>query len=139
MSTKITHNAGGPPPGNQNATRHGLRGIGWPPGTANDRRAVWALKRAAGAAVVANGGQLDLLTCSLLETLGDHERHRRLAARWLRESPGLTVDQKLTLSRDVAKASSDRDKTLRALGLDARPRDLWAAIDGGWQPTEATP
>ena len=42
-----------------------------------------------------------------------------LAGRWLRQSEAsLTPDQRLAFSREVARASSERDKCIRLLGLD---------------------
>jgi hypothetical protein len=124
-------NRGGAPLGNRNRTRHGLRGIGWPDGADSDKRNVNKLRRALADAVLAAGGNLDIPTCSLIEQIGDWERHRRLAARWLRTEKGLTIDQRLLLSREIARASRERHSCLKLLRLE---RPVIDALDAKYAP-----
>jgi hypothetical protein len=57
------------------------------------------------------------------------ERHAALAQRWLvKAGDTLKPDQRLSFSREIARASSERDKALAALKLETRP-DMWAVID----------
>lgn len=118
----------GAPRGNTNGLKHGLVGCGWPAGTERDRRHVLRLKRAVADAVLEQGRDIDVTVSALIETVGDWERHRRLASRWLRVASGLSVDQRLALSRDVARAGAERDKALSALKLNTSPQALWATL-----------
>ena len=47
----------------------------------------------------------------------------------------MTPEQRLAFSRDVARASSERDKAIVALGLESQARrDPWAVLDGPSAP-----
>jgi hypothetical protein len=116
-------------------TKHGLRSTGWPKGTERERRAVGAYGRALREAVLAAGGQLDIVTAGLINTAMRWERHASLAARWLRlEHASLTPDQRLSYSRETARASSERDRAVAALGLKPTTgKDPWSALDAPWR------
>jgi hypothetical protein len=58
------------------------------------------------------------------------ERHGLLAQHWLRhEADKLSAGDRLKFSAEIAKASDQRDKNIRLLGLDAQ-RSMWDVIDG---------
>jgi hypothetical protein len=79
----------------------------------------------------AHEGQISVLQAALIQTAIRWERHASLAQRWLRlECAQLTPDQRLAYSRDIARASAERDKCLLQLGLDQRAdKDVWATFD----------
>ena len=61
-----------------------------------------------------------------------------LAQRWLRvDVADMDASTRLAYSRDVAKASTERDKCIRALGLEpSKQRDPWDILDAKY--SEAT-
>lgn len=81
------------------------------------------------ASVVADRGEISLHDAAVIQTCCRFERHAQLAGKWLRENPGLPVEVRLAISRDIAKASSERDRCIRLLGLDKRANDdPWAEL-----------
>ena len=121
----------GAPLNNQNAGTHFLRSSGWPLGTERERRAVAAYGKCLREAVMAGGGTLDIVTAGLVQTAQRWERHALLAARWLRrEHEQLTPDQRLSFSRETARASAERDKAVAMLGIRSeRDIDPWLEWD----------
>lgn len=64
------------------------------------------------------GGQITLTAAAIIESATKWQRHGRLATKWLNEQyETLTPEQRLSFSREAAKASESRDKCIRALGL----------------------
>ncbi|MBS0208722.1 MAG: hypothetical protein JSS27_07190 [Planctomycetes bacterium] len=133
---------GGAPKGNGNSIRSGLtaalatgnlpRGCGWV------RALVKGLKRALEAAVVTNKGQLSIYDAALIQTACRWEQHALLAQRWLRlEGVAMNADQRLAYSRDVARSSAERDKCLKALGLE-KPLNVLDALYSD-PPSEGEP
>jgi hypothetical protein len=115
----MTTNKGGAPIGNGNAVRHGLTTGKLPKGGAYIHRITNQFRAAVEAAVIDAKGEVSLIDAASIVTAVRWERHALLAQRWLRqEAATLTPDQRLSFSRDVARASGERDKCLRALGLD---------------------
>lgn len=116
---KPSNGKGGAPPGNKNAVRHGLTtgklpvGCGWVATLTNHLRT--ALENA----VIAAHGEITLYEAAVINTAIRWERHAMLAQRWLRITADLTIDQKLAFHREVARASTERDKCLKELGLHA--------------------
>lgn len=122
----------GAPGENRNAIRHGLMAGRLPKGAGYVRRETDQLRTLIENAVAAaNGGEISLNDAACIQTAIRWERHALLAQRWLRlEAETLTPDQRLAFSRDVARASAERDKCLKSLGLDVRPgSDPWAVLD----------
>jgi hypothetical protein len=121
------------PENNTNAARHGLVSGNLPRGCAYVVRIVNQYRAAVESAVIEAHGKIDVYHASLIQTVCRWERHALLCQRWMRkEGDKLTPEQRLTFSRDLARASSERDKTLKALGLDAQQGssgDEWAAVD----------
>lgn len=118
----------GAPKRNKNAIRHGLtcgqlpKGCTWVATLANE------LRKSLEAAVVAAKGECSLYDAALVNSAVRWERHAMLAQRWLRVETTLTIDQKLAFHREVAKASSERDKCLKELKLDATDTSLIDAL-----------
>ena len=131
---------GGPPKGSTNAKTHCLTIAVWPDGCEHDKRLVRTFMGSLRVAVVEAGGQLDIPTVATIQTCGRWERHARLAAKWLRnEHDKLTPDQRLSFSRDIARASAERDKCLRELKLDAKHVDPWATLDAQYKAALQSP
>jgi hypothetical protein len=105
--------------GNQNSTRHGMKGSKLPPGCGFIENRVNALRRQVEDAVLAVKGVISLLDAATINSILKHERHGLLAAHWLRkEASSLSAGDRLRFSAEVCKASDNRDKNIRALGLD---------------------
>jgi hypothetical protein len=132
MST--TTDKGGARKGNTNAQTHGLRSLlttgSLPPGSGYIKRITNHLRAALERTVAEHkGGEVSLADAATVQTAVRWERHAMLCQRWLRiEGQTLTPDQRLAFSRDIARASTERDKCIRALGIDRPPdpfRDLY--------------
>jgi len=109
----------GPPKGNHNATRHGLRASGLPPGCTYIEGQISAFKRYVRAEL---GGTLSTWQEATLQSACRHETRALLAARWLRlEAKALTISERAKLLDCIGRASDQRDKCLMALGLDRDP------------------
>ncbi|MDX1945220.1 MAG: hypothetical protein SFU86_07425 [Pirellulaceae bacterium] len=66
---------------------------------------------------------MGVLDAAVINTAARWEQHALLATRWLRISfDQLSHDQRLNFSREIARASSERDKALRELRLNAAQR-----------------
>lgn len=122
----------GAPASNGNRITHGRHSLtmgALPPGCGYIVRVCNAMRAEIETAVVAIRTEISLHDAGTIQTAVRYERHAQLAQRWLRENPGLPVDVKLALSRDIAKASADRDRCLRLLGLDKRASDnVWDCL-----------
>ncbi|MFH1923413.1 MAG: hypothetical protein ABIP48_26420 [Planctomycetota bacterium] len=69
-------------------------------------------------------GRVSMLDAALIQSSLRWERHGALAQRWLRlEGDKLKPMEKLAYSREIAKASSERDKALAAMDLDRDEKD----------------
>lgn len=80
---------------------------------------VWAFRRHIEDAVLQIKPVVGPYEAALINTAAAWQRHSLLTNKWLRESLNeLTTAEKVMLSRDVAKAAAERDRALRALGLD---------------------
>jgi hypothetical protein len=123
----------------RNALRHGLRSGQLPAGCRYVVRITRALRQAIEDAVAArNDGQVSLYHAATINSAIRWERHSLLCQRWLRlEADKLNPDQRLAYSREAAKASGERDKCLRLLGLDRS--DLEAQIDQLYRQPWPTP
>jgi hypothetical protein len=109
---------GGPPSGNTNAIRHGLTASALPKGCRRIERMAGKLRHSIEAAVLDSGGTLDLVTVATVNTAVRWATHGMLAARWLRlHCDEMDNTERLTFSREVARASAERDKSIRLLGL----------------------
>lgn len=110
-----------PLPNNRNATRHGLKAGQLPKGASYIKRDADILRRYLEAAVVERHDEITLYHAACIQSAIRWERHAMLAQRWLRlEADDLDAGTRLSFSREIAKASSERDKCLERLGLDKR-------------------
>lgn len=121
---------GGAPPCNRNHLRHGLRGFGWPAGCVKDERNVNRFRRTLEDCIIEARGEIGLVDACLVATCYRWERHASLAARWLRlHGPEMDHTERLSYSREIARASAERDKAIAALNLPHRPdASPWTVI-----------
>lgn len=126
----------GAQPGNTSAMRHGRRAqrqgllqSRLPPGCAYVKKQRDMFRRELESLVEALSGPLSLVDIAMVQTATRWEVHAQLSARWLVEGTDFTPADKLAHSREVARASSERDRCLRALGLTVSATlDRWGAI-----------
>ena len=117
-------NGQGAPLGNQNAARHGLRGSGLPKGCGHIRRAINTFRRSLESTVFEDRGEVSLADAALINSAFRWERHAQLCQRWLMlEHEKLSDSDRIAYSRDVARASTERDKCIAALKLPKRLQD----------------
>jgi hypothetical protein len=114
----------GAQPGNKNTlthgldASHGLRAGRLPKGCGYIVRAVNDFTRSFNRALIAQKGEVSFTDAASVNSATRWERHSCLALRWLRlHCETMTHDQRLTYSREIAKASAERDKCIRATGL----------------------
>jgi hypothetical protein len=134
----------GPPLGNANRSRHGLRGSGLPKGCGHINRSTCHFRRMVEAEVLDARGEITLVDAACINTAFRAERHAQLAQRWLaKEADAMTPADRLSYSLAVVKASESRDKALAALNLPRRPdADPWQTLDqsnGHAEPSQADP
>lgn len=113
----------GAPKGNRNHLRHGLRAGKLPLDCQHVEQACNLLRRQLEDAVIASKGEVSLTDAAAILTATKWERHSQLALRWLRVAEKLTPTEQLTFSREVARASTERDKAIERLRLDRDSRD----------------
>jgi hypothetical protein len=138
----------GAPRGNSYATKHGLRSAGiktgmMPKGARYIQHRINALRRELEAAVVAAKGEVSLVDAATIQTAVKYEAHGCLAQRWLRLNEGeMKPLERLQFSREIANASSQRDKAIAALELGRNKQFPWleeAASDADVdEPTDNT-
>ena len=115
----------GPPKGNENALRHGLKSGKLPKDARYIEHQMNGLRRTLEDAVVAARGEVTIPGAAAIQTAVKWERHGALCLRWLRvEGDKLKPEQKMTFSREIARASAERDKAIAALQLDAKPEPV---------------
>jgi len=114
----------GPRKGNRNNMRHGLRAGKLPVDCQHVEIQCNMLRRQLEDAVIAARGEVNLVDAANIQTALKWERHGALALRWLRVSGDkLKPVEQLTFSREIARASTERDKALAALKLDRDAKD----------------
>ena len=120
---------GGAPAGNRNALRHGLT-------TGSDpapyiTRLTSQFRHEVEQAVLAAVGSITVAAASEIQAAAEWENHRIKVRRWLREAAAtLTIEQKLSLSREAARAATERTKHLKALCIGSpAKRSLWATLE----------
>ena len=105
--------------------RHGLRGVAFPPQLTWMKRTIDHFRRQVESAVMEAKGEISLVDAATINTIYRWERHAQLATHWLTEhADELAPADKLKFSHEAARASAERDKALRALGLDKQTSDL---------------
>lgn len=122
-----TRNCGGQP-GNRNNMRHGLRAGQLPKDAKYIELRLNAFRRTLEDAVVAAKGSVSLIDAGCIQTCLRWERHACLAQRWLvKAGDTLKPTDRLAFSREIARASAERDKALAALGIDKK-ENIWDAL-----------
>lgn len=111
----------GAPKGNLNAVRHGLTVQGFPPGCTYIQKQVASFRGALEAAIERVRGEMGVFEVACCQTAVEWHTHALKARRWIRlEDKKLSIDQRIAFSREIARAFAERDKVLKALGLDFR-------------------
>ena len=112
----------GAPPGNRNGRgnlRHGLRGGSLPKEAKYIENRLNGFRRTLEDAVLALRGAISITDAACIQSVLRWERHACLAQRWLtKEYKTLKPADRLTFSREIARASGERDKALKMLDLD---------------------
>jgi hypothetical protein len=109
----------GAPKGNSNAVRHGLAGGKLPKGCQYIENRVNALRRIVETVLIEAKGEIGIVDAAAVNSILKWERHGLLAAHWLRkEADKLSASDRLKFSEAIAKASDNRDRNIRLLGLD---------------------
>src|SRR5262245_27058537 len=112
-------------PNNSNRLRHGLKAGQLPADAKYIEYRMNNFRRQLEAAVLEAKGEISLSDAATVQTALRWERHGCLAQRWLtKQYDELKPEQRLTFSREVARASAERDKAIAALCLsdkDNRP------------------
>jgi hypothetical protein len=112
----------GPPKGSANNLRHGMKGSKLPAGCKYIEGRVNNLRRQVEEALIAIKGEINILDAAAVNSILKWERHGLLASHWLRhEIKKLSATDRLKFSEAIAKASDNRDKAIRSLGLDVKP------------------
>ena len=124
----------GAPKGNSNGRgncRHGLKAGKLPKDARYIEHQMNNLRRQLEDAVMQAKGEVGLLDAASIQTAVKWERHGALALRWLRlEGDKLRLTERLTFSREIARASTERDRALALLGLDRDvTQDAWSVLD----------
>ncbi len=120
--------------GNRNRLRHGLQAGQLPRDAKYIEVRLNKFRRLVEDAVIEMKGEVSIPDAAHIQTAMRWERHAALAQRWLKQSyDELSASERLNFSREIAKASTDRDKALRGLklGTELRRLDLAAYIDAG--------
>src|SRR6516225_6053983 len=106
-------------PNNRNALRHGMRSGLLPRDARYIQNRLNAFRRQLEDQLIANKGEVTLVDAALIVTVLRWERHRCQAQRWLRlKQAELSPTELLTFSREIARASTERDRALVALKID---------------------
>jgi hypothetical protein len=118
----------GPGKGNANAMRHGLKAGKLPKDARYIEHQMNALRRQLENAVFDAKGAVGLVDAANIQTAVKWERHGALCLRWLRlEGSTMKPEQRLQFSREIARASAERDKAIAALELGKEGRLPWLA------------
>jgi hypothetical protein len=120
----------GTQPGNTNAIRHGLKSGKLPKGAEYIEHRLNQFRRTLEEAVLTVRGEITIDDAACIQTAIRWERHATLAQRWLtKQYDELKPLDRLSFSREIARASGERDKAIRALNLDRdRTHDAIAAL-----------
>src|SRR3972149_3432597 len=120
------------PKANTNAATHGLRLTvsRAPMGAEYVAKAVYRFRELVETAVVERHGEVTVYRAALIQSACRWELHSRLAGRWLKIAHDqLTAGGETGDSREIARASSERDRCLKELGLDRKDQsDVFDAL-----------
>ena len=105
-----------------NKVRHGLSGSALPKGCTYIYYRCNSLRRLLEEQLLQLKGEVNMIDASAINSIIKWERHGLLAAHWLRhEMNKLSPPDRLKFSEAIAKASDNRDRCIRKLGLDVKP------------------
>jgi len=126
----------GPPRGNRNALRHGLRGAVLPKDARYIQNRLDNIKRILEDAVLRARGAVDEADAAAIQTAQRWERVACLAERWARLKGDELKDKMVDYYERAAKASEARDKAIARLKLgDQRDNVLDALYSRPTTPT----
>lgn len=109
----------GPPMDNRNNLRHGLKAGKLPKAARYVEHQLNRLRRELEDRVLALRGEVSLVDAAAIVSAIRWERHGALCNRWLRlEEENLKPLDRLQFSREVARASTERDRSIKLLRLD---------------------
>lgn len=109
----------GAPKNNRNNLRHGLKAGQLPADAKYIEIRLNTFRQKLEDAVMLVRGEVSLVDAAAIQTCLRWERHAALAQRWLvKATDDLKPTERLNFSREIARASSERDKALAALKLD---------------------
>src|SRR5262245_43036196 len=112
----------GAPKGNSNGAgnlRHGLRAGKLPRKLQYVEHRINAFRRHLEDEVTKSKGNVSITDAAAVNSACKWERHGLLAQHWLRhEAEKLSAGERLKFSEAIAKASDQRDRNIRLLGLD---------------------
>lgn len=115
----------GAPKGNRNGLRHGMKAGKLPADCQYIEIRMNKFRRELEDAVINVKSEIGLIDAANIQTAMKWERHGALALRWLRtQVDKLKPTEQLQFSREIAKASTERDKAIALLGLDAKPEPI---------------
>ncbi|MCH8047426.1 MAG: hypothetical protein IID44_27320 [Planctomycetes bacterium] len=118
----------GAPRDNRNALRHGLRGGQLPADAKYVENRLNAFRRNLEDAVLVVSGEVDIPAAAAIQTALRWERHACLAQRWLTKAyDELKPLDRLHFSREIARASTERDKAIATLELGTKDNRPWMA------------
>src|SRR4051812_44781231 len=101
---------------NRNAMRHGLRGGQLPKDAKYVEVRLCKFRQVLEDAVLTARGQVTIIDAATIQTCLRWEVHAALAQRWLvKAGDTLKPIERLHFSREIARASTQRDRTLLAL------------------------
>ncbi len=119
----------GAPRNNRNAIRHGLKSGSLPKDCRYVENRLNDFRRKLEDAVLAAKGELSIPDAACIQTALRWERHANLAQRWLtKEYDELKPMDKLHFSREISRASAERDKALKMLELDVEQETPWQGL-----------
>lgn len=108
-----------------------------PPSLARVERSAYQFRRALEDAYTLAYGDVDFQAAAIIQTASRWERHAGLALRWLRDhEQELDHAERLGYSREIARASSERDKAIASLKLGAARKTLAATLYPALKVTE---
>lgn len=117
--------------------RHGLLAGKLPPKLHFIERRLQGFRRNLEQAVIDVRGEVTVTDAAFIQTCYRHERHALLCQRWLTtELDKLKPMERLHFSREIARASGERDKALAALRLDESKEDLFDRLYSDGKGTE---
>ena len=116
----------GAPRKNRNSIRHGMQSGMLPKNCRYIEVRLNVFRRTIEDALLKSKGEISIVDAARINSAVKWEKMGMLATRWIRiEGDNLKPLDKLKFAEAVAKASDNRDRALKELGLDAKPRNPW--------------